>query len=508
MKLLAALLTAALCSLSVGETVTLETPQGKLIGETTGPDNQVMSFKGIPYAAPPIGDRRWKTPAPPRSWAGELMATDFGPNCIQAPYPEGSFYYRAERLSSEDCLYLNVWSKQSAETDKPVMVWIHGGALTRGSGATPTYDGSNLAMKDVVLVTINYRLGVFGYFAHPQLRDESANHSAGNYGILDQIQALQWVQDNISAFGGDPDNVTIFGESAGSWSVNFLAASPLAAGLFHKAIGESGAKLDPRRTLEEAAEQGQNLASALNASSLSQLRAIPALELLAGAAENGFRTDGVVDGWVLPDQPYTLFAEGRHNRTPVLIGYNAEEGTTLGALAGIPENDDIYISRARSRYGDLASEFLDIYPSSDLRGSTLDSYRDGSFGWNMMTWAKMTARQGDDAYLYFFSYAPPTGASDDLGAYHAAEIAYAFDNVHTLSGNTSEVDIEVADTLSNYWVQFAKTGNPNGAGQAQWPRFTEQNLDHMVLDSSAQPATNLSPAAWGFFDKVMAARRN
>jgi para-nitrobenzyl esterase len=509
MKILTAFLLATLCSLSIGETVTLDTPQGTLIGETAGPNGEVSTFKGIPYAAAPVGDRRWRAPVEPRTWPGELLATDYGPNCIQAPYDRGTFYYRAERLTSEDCLYLNVWSNDTSTADKPVMVWIHGGALTRGSGATPTYDGTNLALKDVVLVTINYRLGVFGYFAHPELRAESADQSAGNYGILDQIQALQWVQDNIAAFGGDANNVTIFGESAGSWSVNYLSASPLAEGLFHKAIGESGGRLDTNRTVEQAAEQGMELARALNADSLSALRDIPALDLLAGANANRFVTDGVVDGWVIPDQPYTLFSQGRYNQTPLLVGYNADEGTTLGALYRVPENDDVYIAQANNQYGDLAGEFLDIYPSSDLRGSTISSSRDRSFGWNMVTWAKMAERQGDNAYLYFFTYAPPNGLSQGLGAYHTGEIAYAFNNPQAHDNEAlREVDENVAQTISDYWVQFAKTGNPNAEGLPEWPRFTASRLDHMVLGNSAEADEMLSPAAWEFYDKIKAASRN
>ena len=256
------------------------TPQGDLIGKLAPTNDTVRMFLGIPYAAPPIASARWKPPATPESWTGERMATDYGPNCMQEPYPKGSFFYRPVRLSSEDCLYLNVWTSAHSDEKRPVMVWIHGGALTRGSGARATYDGSNLAQKGIVLVTINYRLGVFGYFAHPELISESPNDAAGNYGLLDQVRALEWVQDNIAAFGGDPDNVTIFGESAGSWSVNLLSASPLAKGLFHKAIGERGARLDPRMTLSEATRDGSDLAAALGAASLADMRAVSAQQLL------------------------------------------------------------------------------------------------------------------------------------------------------------------------------------------------------------------------------------
>jgi para-nitrobenzyl esterase len=359
----------------------------------------------------------------------------------------------------------------------------------------------------VVLVTINYRLGVFGYFAHPSLVEESTNQAAGNYGVLDQIKALEWVQDNINAFGGDPDNVTIFGESAGSWSVNLLTASPLAEGLFHKAIGESGARLDRRLSLTEASAAGLALANAVNADSLSALRAIPAKELQAAAAEARFRTDGIVDGWVIPDQPFALFSDGKQNKVPVLIGYNAEEGTTLGVLGRIPENDDVHVSRARNIYGDLANEYLDLYPADDLRKSALDGYRDGSFGWNMMTWARLTATVDEDAYLYYFSHRPPGPRQNELGAYHASEIAYAFNNTHTLKNQATRSDREMAELMSDYWVNFARTGNPNGTGLPQWRPYTIDQPNYVELNTTARGDTDLTPAAWDLFDKVMESRR-
>src|SRR5690554_2298307 len=325
-----------------------EISQGALLGKRSERNPANTVFKGIPYAAPPVGERRWRVPVAAAGWQGERMATEFGPDCMQQPYPEGSFFYRPGCMSSEDCLYLNVLAPDAADEPLPVMVWLHGGALTRGSGAISTYDGASLAGKDVVLVTVNYRLGVFGYLAHLELVAESAaysdgNYSAGNYGILDQIQALRWVQENIAAFGGDPNNVTIFGESAGAWSVHFLTASPLANGLFHKAIAQSGARMDMRVELDRHSTAGQSattsgvqLAEQLGVDGLAGLRAMPGRELLDGAAAASFRSDGIVDGWVIPDQPYQLFAEGRQNRVPILVGFNSDEGTTLGAADVLP----------------------------------------------------------------------------------------------------------------------------------------------------------------------------
>jgi para-nitrobenzyl esterase len=301
--------------------------------------------------------------------------------------------------------------------------------------------------------------------------------------------------------------VTIFGESAGSWSVNLLAASPLAKGLFHKAIGESGARLDPRMTLGQAASQGASLGESLNANSLQALRAVPALDLHNAAVETRFRTDGIVDGWVIPDQPFNLFSEGKQNKVPALIGYNAEEGTTLGALSRIPENDDVHISRAREIYGDLADEYLQLYPASDLRKSTLDGYRDGGFGWNSLTWVRMTANVDEDAYLYFFSHRPPGPMQDELGAYHAAEIAYAFDNTHTLRNPATAEDRQIADIMSDYWVNFARTGNPNGTGLPQWQPYTRADPNYVELNVTARPDSDLTPGAWDLFDKVMQQRR-
>ena len=490
------------------QNVTLNTPQGDLIGKLAPTNDAVRIFLGIPYAAPPVASARWKPPATPGSWTGERMATDYGPNCMQEPYPKGSFFYRPVRLSSEDCLYLNVWTSANFDEKRPVMVWIHGGSLTRGSGARATYDGSNLVQKGIVLVTINYRLGVFGYFAHPELISESPNDAAGNYGLLDQVRALEWVQDNIAAFGGDPDNVTIFGESAGSWSVNLLSASPLAKGLFHKAIGESGARLDPRMTLSEATRDGSDLAAALGAASLVDMRAVSAQQLLSAATSNRFRTDGIVDGWSIPDQPYAIFSSGRQNKVPVLTGYNAEEGTTLGLLSMIPANNDVYISRAQDMYGDLFSEFLEIYPENDLREATLDSYRDARYGWNSITWARMTENVGESAYLYFFSHRPPGPQKEILGAYHAAEIAYVFNNPQGLRHTATNDDIQLADVMSDYWVNFASTGNPNAEGLPEWKPYTQLNPNYVELNVTAIPYTDLTPASWDFFDKVEANKRS
>jgi para-nitrobenzyl esterase len=281
----------------------------------------------------------------------------------------------------------------------------------------------------------------------------------------------------------------------------------LAEGLFHKAIGESGARLDPRMTLADASSNGSDLAAVLNAESLSELRAMPAQQLLQGAVENRFRTDGIVDGWSIPDQPYVIFSSGQQNKVPVLVGFNAEEGTTLGALGRIPENDDVYISRIQNLYGELAADYLALYPADNLRKSTLDPARDSGFGWNSITWVRTTANVDEEAYLYYFSHRPPGPQKNILGAYHAAEIAYVFNNTQTLRNPATEEDRQMADIMSDFWLNFAKTGNPNGAGLPQWQPYTRTNPNYVELNVTARPETDLTPATWDFFDKVQANRR-
>ncbi|MEX1197979.1 MAG: carboxylesterase family protein [Pseudohongiellaceae bacterium] len=514
------IMTGLLCALSAlvlagaayaQQEVVAETPRGTLIGQS---EAGIDVFKGIPYAEPPIGALRWKPPRAADGWQGERWADSFGPDCIQSPYPENSFFYRPARLSSEDCLYLNVWSPAESREPLPVMVWIHGGALTRGSGAIPTYDGTRLAQKDVVLVTINYRLGVLGYFAHPELVAESEHYSAGNYGILDQIEALRWVQENIESFGGDPDNVTIFGESAGAWSVHFLTASPLSEGLFHKAIAQSGARLDKRVELDRqtsagpsASSAGRELAAMVGADSLSELRAMPARSLYEAAEEAGFNTDGIVDGRVLTEQPYDRFVAGRQHDVPVLLGFNSHEGTTLGAAANAPDTAEEYEERIRVVYGPLAETFLEVYPSDDPRQASLDSFRDSAFGWNMVTWANLTRQVDQPAWLYYFTHHPPGPESDRLGAYHASEIAYVFDNVHTLGEGPRPVDRELADAMSDYWVSFARNGNPNVDGRPPWRPYRNNERHYMEFGDKPEPAMDLMPDNWALFDRIMDARR-
>ena len=480
--------------------------QGLLSG-AAGRAPGVHVYLGIPFAAPPVGNLRWQPPQPPAPWKGVREATAFGHACWQAPYPVNSIYQAKLPPLSEDCLYLNVWTPAKSSEDRlPVMVWIHGGGFTRGSAATEAYDGENLARKCVVVVTINYRLGVFGFFAHPALTRESAHHASSNYALLDQIAALQWVKKNMAAFGGDPGCVTIFGESAGSWAVNSLMASPLAKGLFHRAIGESGGSFAPMKTLAAAEKSGEQLAAALGArknkdqETLKTLRAMSPEELLKAADAPVVRP--IVDGWVLPQDVATIFAQGKQNDVPLIAGSNSDEGTTL-APEGALIRSAMFTAGVRQRYGDLAGDFLKIYPAAtdeESVASFFAAYRDQIFGWEMRTWTSMATRTGHHpAYLYYFTRRPPAPQSHRLGAFHASEIAYVFGNF-VWPFPWQQADHKLSEIISSYWVNFARTGDPNGEGLPQWPVYNTQEDQAMELGEKVAPRSHINKAGLDFFD--------
>jgi len=453
-----AIILAAVLPLAAAITDPVRVEQGQLSG-VPGSDPDVRVYKGIPFAAPPVGDLRWRAPKPSADWPGVRKADQFSATCMQTPYPEGSLYRSEPQPVSEDCLYLNIWTAAKSASDKrPVMVWIHGGAFTRGSGSTPIYNGEKLAKKGVVLVTVNYRLGIFGFFAHPELTQESEHHSSGDYGILDEIAALQWVQKNIAAFGGDPKRVTIFGESAGSWAVNVLVASPLTKGLFQRAIGESGANFNKMTKLADLEKSGER------AGSIKELR--------AKSAEDVMKTQGAfsvnVDGWLLPTDVMSIFEKGQQNDVPILIGSNADEGTAFMppkiTVAGLQ-------ATAKQRFGASVDQFSQIYPAtSDEEAWTASAHlmRDQTFGLQMRTWARMQTKTGKSpAFLYYFSHVPP--GAKHYGAYHASEIAYVFGT----GRNWEEADRTLSDVISWYWVNFAATGNPNSKTLPDWQKYDE-----------------------------------
>jgi para-nitrobenzyl esterase len=478
--------------------------EGGVVAGATDANSGVAVFKGIPFAAPPVGGLRWRAPEPAVKWEGVRQATKFSATCMQTPYAEGSPYRTPAQPGSEDCLYLNVWTAaKSASERRPVMVWIYGGALTRGAASLPSYDGAELARKGVVLVSFNYRLGIFGFFAHPELTAESAHHSSGNYGFLDQIAALKWVQRNIAQFGGDPNQVTIFGESAGSWSVNLLVATPLAKGLFHRAIGESGANFAPMPKLADMEQAGVKVAKSIDAESLATLRAKSADELLRAGRE----ATANVDGWILPADVYAIFAAGKQNDVPTLIGSNADEGTAF-----TPASLTLGVFRtAAGRYGAKAGAFLRFYPAdSDAQAwaSQAAAIRDQVFGWEMRTWARLQAKTGKSkTYAYYFSRVPPGPRSELLGAYHSAEIVYAFHNLGASNRPWEETDRKLAEVMSSYWVNFATTGDPNGKGLPAWPVYDLQSERAMGLGDRIEAVEIPNKPGLDFFDEWFAQQR-
>ena len=490
---------AALLPLSAAITEPVHVADG-LVSGVGGSDSDVRVFKGIPFAAPPVGELRWRGPKAPQHWEGVRTADKFSDTCVQRRAPNAA----TERPMSEDCLYLNVYTAaKSAKDHRPVMVWIHGGALVTGAGSL--YDGEALAKKGVVVVTVNYRLGVFGFYANPELTKESDRNSSGNYGLLDQIAALEWVQKNIAAFGGDPKRVTIFGESAGSWSVNYLVATPLAHGLFQRAIGESGAEFAPARKLAAMEQAGVKFGQSIGADSLAALRAKSADELQKAT---GFQTAANVDGWLLPQDVYTIFSQGKQNDVPVLIGSNADEGTMF-----TPPTVKAAVLRetAAKRFGPDADAFLKLYPfntDEEAWAAQAASMRDQVFGWEMRTWARMQTKTGKSkAYMYFFSRVPP-GQNRAKGAYHGSEIAYVFGNLEVAPFAVSaggprpwqDIDRKLADTMSSYWVNFATTGDPNGKGLPKWPVYHAKDDMLMSFGDSIEVKPVPNKAALDFLD--------
>lgn len=430
-------------------------------------------FKGIPFAAPPVGDLRWKAPQPVQPWQGVKKTTEFAKGPIQGGNPENF---------SEDCLYLNVWTPAKTAQDKlPVMVWIYGGGFSFGSTADPSHDGELLSRNGVVLVSITYRVGNLGFLCHPELTAENPNHVSGNYGILDQIAGLQWVKKNIDKFGGDPNNVTIFGESAGGISVSMLCASPLAKGLFQRAISQSGGSFGPSRattypgenmkTLAMAEQDGAQIAEKLGAKSLADLRALPA-EKYAGGDMSGFGTWPVVDGYVIKDDQYVMYQNGDFNDVDILVGYNSDEGASF-SFADTYETHPKFVA---DRYGRFADTLLKAYPLTDegkLNKTARDLMRDAAFGWQTWAWASLQSQKGKSkVYLYYFDQHP----ADSEGSHHGMDVNYVFQHV-----TQGESDIALSKAMGLYWTNFAKTGNPDGEGVPHWPEFTTENQKVMYL---------------------------
>ncbi|HSD27486.1 MAG TPA: carboxylesterase family protein [Vicinamibacteria bacterium] len=471
------------------------------------PEGAVRAFLGIPFAAPPVGDLRWRDPQPVAPWTGVRKAAAFGPRCLQGRIFD-DMVFRDE--PGEDCLYLNVWTPARSSSEKlPVMVWIHGGGFQAGSASEPRQDGGRLARKGVVVVGINYRLGVFGFLAHPALTKESGRGASGNYGLMDQVAALRWVSDNVAAFGGDPGNVTIFGESAGSFAVSALVASPLARGLFHRAIGESGAylgrhALEPR-TLAASEESGAKLAASVGAASLADLRARAGDEVLRAAVRFQPWFAPTVDGFVLPQDPGEIYAAGAQARVPLLAGSNADEvraGVVLGRQRPTATS---FAEETRSRYGAAADALLKVYPAGsddEALESAAALAGDLFLGYATWKWTDVHGRTGG-APVYRYSFdrripvAPGTkvqgklATARDVGARHAGEIEYVFGALDSQPKVPWEdADRRLSDLMMTCWSNFARAGDPNGPGLPKWPRYDSADgfaVMHLDVTSAARP---------------------
>jgi para-nitrobenzyl esterase len=444
-------------------------------------------YKGVPFAAPPVGELRWREPQPAAPWKGTRPADSFAPACMQTGV---SMPGEKPPATSEDCLYLNIWTPaKSADERLPVMVWIHGGGYTNGSASMPLYWGDKLAQRGIVVVTVAYRLGPLGFLAHPELSAESARKSSGNYGLLDQIAALAWIQRNIAAFGGDRERVTVAGQSAGAMSISLLMASPRAKGLFHGAIGQSGGvfepvQIAPHYLLTNAERDGKAYASSLRADSIAALRKRPAADLLEGTANSV--SHPVVEPHVLPVAPYDAFVSGSYNNVPILVGFNAEEGRALVDVARVKAAT--FAADIERSFGALPPPLIAAYPHANdaqAQQARLDLERDLRFGWDMWTWARLQSVKGR-AYFYHFMQRPPFPEGSvryAWGASHFAELWYMFDHLYQEPWAWTAQDRELAQLMAGYWTNFVKRGDPNGEDVPRWPTFGG-NGDAMHLDSS------------------------
>lgn len=515
-------------------TKAVQTQYGCLSGVYNN-NGTIAVYAGIPYAKPPIGDLRWKAPQEPDKWQGIRKADKFSDAAMQSYLP--SIFTNLAALqegtqsltpivsnnepSSEDCLYLNIWTKKnsSAISKRPVIVYIHGGSFLNGSGSLDEYNGESMAQKGAVFVTINYRLGVFGFLSNTELSNENSSHTSGNYGILDQIAALKWIKNNISAFGGDPYNITIAGESAGSMSVNMLQASSLTKGLFQRVIGESGSNFGSRGTkgndmdnLEKAEKVGDSFEKTLKKTSLAELRGMPASKLLKAAGNFSFRP--IVDGYVLSDSVYNIYAKGKENAVPTLIGYNENESSvfihlpfpfTLSSKASLLSAKD-FEDTIKKTYGNYSHEFLSIFPSSDNSQSQKSQLASGTvqwFGWHMHTWAELQSQTGSaPVYLYYFNQLQPGNDNfHKLGVYHSSEIGYAYGNLNKTGIAYQKQDQQLSKIMSSYWYNFASTGNPNGDGLPKWDAFNSQKNQVMELGKEVKMITSPNQEYMNFFDR-------
>lgn len=496
------------------ERAVVQSPAGDLSGVTA---DGIRAFKGVPYAVPPVGQGRWRPPVAAPRWNGVRDARDFGPACIQ-PTPRVQTIYSSDLgRTSEDCLTLNIWTPTDAHK-APVIVWIHGGALVTGSSRETLYDGARLASEGVVVVSINYRLGVLGYLAHPALSAESPQGLSGNYGLMDQIEALRWVQRNIAAFGGDPQNVTIAGESAGGLSVVYLMASPPARGLFAKAIAQSAYMISTPELktalygAPSAEEAGARLARTLQAPSARVLRSMDAQTLTDAAAVAGFSPFAVVDGQILPRQLVDVFDRGEQAPVPILAGFNSGEIRSLKMLAPpAPSSPAEYERIIRDRYGDLAEAFLALYPASDMAESILATTRDALYGWTSERLVRSQTALGSPSFLYVFDHGYPAADAAGLHAFHASELPYMFGRLNRTPPLWPKIpdtaqETALSDAMVAYWTRFARSGAPGQAADVAWPAYGD-DADYLLIQTTPKAASNSSPGMFALHEQVMCRRR-
>jgi len=502
MKILYSLTLICISTMALAQNPDLivKTANGTLEG--VNEDSGIRTFKGIPFAQPPVGDLRWKEPKPVQNWPGVRKADHFGPRAMQrSVYADMIFHSDGV---SEDCLYLNIWAPPaSAGKNLPVLVYFYGGGLTTGDGSEFRYAGETFAKKGIIAITVNYRLGVFGFMAHPALTAESKHHSSGNYGLMDQTEALRWVQKNIAAFGGDPKKVTIGGESAGSFSVSAQMATPLAKGLFAGAIGESGSLLGSKSTvpLKEGEDYGTKFMASVGASSLEDLRKMPADKILEATAKpEGSHFSVTVDGYFFPEAPYKIFAEGKQNSVPLLVGWNSTETDYMALLPRRTEvTVDNYKKALQTAYGDHADEVFKVYPATtpdEVKTVATDLASDRMIAYGTWLWASMHAATGHKpVYHYIFDHPRPQAVADagkplpttKQGAKHSWEIEYALGNLATNKVYAWNADdYKISDIMNTYFANFIKTGNPNGSGLPEWGDLQNSHKT-MWIDVNTRP---------------------
>jgi para-nitrobenzyl esterase len=468
------------------------TNAGKVAGFKEG---NINVFKGIPFAAPPIGNLRWKAPQPIKPWSGVKDCIQFAASPVQGePVPFMCWseeFLIPQKPIDEDCLYLNVWAKNTA-AKKPVLVYIYGGGFRSGGAGCAIYDGKEMAEKDVVFVSINYRVGVFGFLAHPELTKESGYGASGNYALLDMIAALNWVKQNITGFGGDPNQVTIAGQSAGAFAVNHLCASPLAKGLFKGAIAQSGGSvltstLRPTTSLQQAENMGIDFAKHFKVSSIQDLRKISAEDILKS---NQGLSYPIEDGYVLPSSIADIYSKGKQNDIALMLGWNLDDKVT-----GPPVNAEAYKQQLQKQYGTNAEKVLQYYPATNdtIAAASQDNLsRDGFFGVQGYAWANAQLHKGKSkVFIYNFNRKLPAySAASNFGAFHTGEVPYVFNNLKTVNRPWEDIDIQLADQLSSYWVNFVKSGNPNGGNLTHWPAYTTEKDQVLIIDQQTT-ATNM-----------------